>query len=311
VERKQWLVVLLAGLIGMGLALAVGACGEDKGSVNVQDAGTGTAGTSAGTSTTPLTVDTTASDPEQLDAAMAIVTKYGREQTHELIGATEKLQSAIDAGDVPAAKQAYAAARPYYERIEPLVAVFPELDGKIDAREDAFPRKAEDPKWIGFHPIERALYRDGKITPETRTFAAGLVENSKTLHADLERETVTPEVVIPGTAELVDEVEESKITGEEERYSKLDIPTFVANLEGAETFFEALEPVVESKDLKLAEQIKTAFGNAAKTVDGLKKNGRYPPYDELTDAQKKQVKQSIEALAEPLARVQGVLGVES
>ena len=38
--------------------------------------------------------------------------------------------------------------------------------------------------------------------------------------------------MIPGIAELVDEVEESKITGEEERYSKLDIPTFLANLEG-------------------------------------------------------------------------------
>ena len=33
-------------------------------------------------------------------------------------------------------------------------------------------------------------------------------------------------------------------------------------------------------------------------------------YDELTDAQKRAVKQNIEALAEPLARVQGVLGVK-
>ena len=40
--------------------------------------------------------------------------------------------------------------------------------------------------------------------------------------------------MIPGVAELVDEVEESKITGEEERYSKLDIPTFIANLDGVE-----------------------------------------------------------------------------
>ena len=67
-ERKQWLVVLLAGLIGTGLALAVGACGEDdKGSVNVEG---GTTGSTGGTSTTPVTVDTTASDPDQLEAAM-------------------------------------------------------------------------------------------------------------------------------------------------------------------------------------------------------------------------------------------------
>ena len=46
--------------------------------------------------------------------------------------------------------------------------------------------------------------------------------------------------MIPGTAELIDEVEESKITGEEERYSKLDLPTFVANLDGAKAFYGTL-----------------------------------------------------------------------
>lgn len=307
-ERKQWLIVLVAGMLGMGLALAVGACGEDKGSVNVEG---GTTGSTGGTSTTPVTVDTTASDPEQLDAAMVAVAEYGREQTEQNVAATKKLQAAIDSGDVAAAKAAYAAARPYYERIEPLVALFPELDGKIDAREDAFKKGAADPDWTGFHPIERALYKDGKITAKTKALAAGLVKDSETLNEDLAKAKVTPEVVIPGTAELVDEVEESKITGEEERYSKLDIPTFVANLEGAKEFYGALEPLVEAKDHELNEEIEAAFDKAFDTVEGLKKDGKYPPYDELTDAQKKQVKQSIEALAEPLARVQGVLGVKS
>ena len=308
-ERRQWFVVFLAGIVGVVLALAVGACGEDdKGSVNVEG---GTTGSTGGTATTPVTVDTTASDPAQLEAAMAAVAEYGRRQTKANVAATKKLQAAIDSGDVAAAKREYAAARPYYERIEPLVALFPELDGKIDAREDAFKKGAADPAWTGFHPIERALYKDGKITAKTKALAAGLVKDSETLNEDLAREKVTPEVVIPGTAELVDEVEESKITGEEERYSKLDIPTFVANLEGASAFYTALAPLVETKDAELAAEIDQAFKDARKTVDGLKQGGSYPPYDELSDAQKKQVKQSIEALAEPLARVQGVLGVKS
>ena len=66
------------------------------------------------------------------------------------------------------AKKAYAAGRPYYERIEPLVALFPELDGKIDAREDDFPKKAADPTWTGFHPIERKLWKDERIDARTR-----------------------------------------------------------------------------------------------------------------------------------------------
>ena len=45
-------------------------------------------------------------------------------------------------------------------------------------------------------------------------------------------------------------------------------------------------------------------------MNKLKKGGSFVSYDELSDAQQKEVKQTIEALAEPLARVQGVLGVK-
>ena len=121
---------------------------------------------------------------------------------------------------------------------------------------------------------------------------------------------VTPEVVIPGTAELVDEVEESKITGEEERYSKLDLPTFLANLEGAREFYDALAPLVQEKDAALADEIDDAFKNAFEEVEKLREGSGFAAYDELTDAQQRAVKQSVEALAEPLARVQGTLGVQ-
>jgi iron uptake system component EfeO len=242
---------------------------------------------------------------------MTQVASYARGQTAELVTATEALQQAVDAGDVAKAKEAYAAARPYYESIEPLVALFPELDGKIDAREDDFPKKAADPTWTGFHPIERALWKDGEIDARTKRNAAGLVRDSKRLNELMADAEVPPNVVIPGTAELIDEVEESKITGEEERYSKLDLPTFLANLEGGHEFYEALEEIVESKDPELHEQIEEAFDAAFEQVNGLKRNGSFPAYDELSEAQQRTIKQDIEALAEPLARVQGTLGVRS
>ena len=228
-----------------------------------------------------------------------------------LVLATNNLRAAVRAGDVAASKRAYAAARPYYERIEPLVALFPELDGKIDAREDDFPKKAKDPTWTGFHPIERQLWHDARISARTRELADRLVTDSKRLDELMADAEVPPEVVIPGTAELVDEIEESKITGEEERYSKLDLPTFLANLEGSHEFYEALEGLVEANDAELHEQIEEAFDEAFAEVESLRKGGRFVAYDDLSEDQQKAVKQRIEALAEPLARVQGTLGVSS
>ena len=305
-DFRRWLVVLLCAALGAGAALVAASCGDDeRGGVEVEGGTTGTG--TVGTGTAPVTVDTSATDPAALQRAMGEVAAYSRGQTSRLVKATEDLQAAVDAGDVSRAKKAYAAGRPFYESIEPLVALFPELDGKIDAREDDFPKKAVDPTWTGFHPIERKLWKAGRIDARTKKLAAGLVRDSKRLDELMQDAEVTPEVVIPGIAELVDEVEESKITGEEERYSKLDIPTFIANLEGSQAFYETLEPLVRDADPELADEIGKAFDGSFEQVRGL----RGKAYDELTSKQQKAIKQSIEALAEPLARVQGTLGVKS
>jgi iron uptake system component EfeO len=309
---RQWLAVALAALIGGGASALVASCGEDDGGDVQIEGGTGTTGTGTGTTGTgTVTVDTNATSEEGLSAAMGKVARYARGQTRRLVVATDALSDELAAGSMPGARRAYAAGRPYYERIEPLVALFPSLDGKIDAREDDFPKQAADPDWTGFHPIERALWRDDRITARTRAVGRRLARDARRLDRRMADAEVTPEVVIPGTAELVDEVEESKITGEEERYSKHDLPTFLANLEGARTFYDALAPLVQAKDADLADQIDDAFDDAFAEVEELRRGSGFAAYDSLTDEQQREVKQSIEALAEPLARVQGALGVSS
>ena len=50
-----------------------------------------------------------------------------------------------------------------------------------------------------------------------------------------------------GANELLGEVSASKITGEEERYSHIDLVDFEANVEGAEAAFEAVEPLLDDE----------------------------------------------------------------
>jgi iron uptake system EfeUOB component EfeO/EfeM len=61
----------------------------------------------------------------------------------------------------------------------------------------------------------------------------------------------------------------------------------------------------------LEDQIDDAFTAAFAEVDKLRTGSRFLAYNQLTDDQQRAVKQSVEALAEPLARVQGTLGVQS
>ena len=47
-----------------------------------------------------------------------------------------------------------------------------------------------------------------------------------------------------GANELLDEVSASKITGEEERYSHIDLVDFEANVDGAEAAFDSVRPIL-------------------------------------------------------------------
>ncbi len=62
-----------------------------------------------------------------------------------------------------------------------------------------------------------------------------------------------------GASELIQEVSEGKITGEEDRYSKTDLWDFAANVEGAEQIIELLEPALEKADPELLGRIETGF----------------------------------------------------
>ena len=165
---RQWLAVLAAALIGGGAATLVASCGEDDGDVQIEGSSTGSTGT---TGTGPRDGHRLGDRGHQRHQRRG--PRRGDVQGHGLRARPDgrprgRHRRAPEGGGrgLGAARQAAPTppGRPYYERIEPLVALFPELDGKIDAREDDFPKKAKDPTWTGFHPIERALWHDGRIT---------------------------------------------------------------------------------------------------------------------------------------------------
>ena len=137
------------------------------------------------------------------------------------------------------------------------------------------------------------------------------MRDSKTLDKRMDEATVTPEVVIPGTAELVDEVEESKITARRSATRSSTCPrswpTWRARASSSTPWHPWWRPRTPSSRTRSTTRSQAAFDEVA----SLREGDSYPPYNELSAAQQREVKQTIEALAEPLARVQGTLGVKS
>jgi iron uptake system component EfeO len=192
---------------------------------------------------------------------------YVTQEVTNMISATNTLKTAVDSGNLADAQNAYALARPYYERVESDVEGFVlpgfsptdnagNLDYLIDMRASDL-----DPAvgWQGFHAVERDLFESKAITASTKQLAAELATNVQKLDALTKSLTYKPEDLANGASDLLEEVQSSKITGEEELYSHIDLVDFAANVEGAQQAFAYLQPGLTKIDPTLTKTIITQF----------------------------------------------------
>ena len=217
-------------------------------------------------------------------------------ETAALVAGVQRLRSALARGDLAAAQRAYAVARVPYERVEPVAESFGDLDPRIDARANDVPKS----KWTGFHPIERRLWVQ-KTTDGTAKLADGLVTDSRELQRLVRTVKLEPAQVGNGANELLGEVSTSKITGEEERYSHIDLLDFQANVEGARAAFDAIRPALAGRDPALVTEIERRFGLVDAALRPHARGDGFVPYTELRKPQVRRLSVVIDALAEPLS----------
>ncbi|MGC3994971.1 MAG: EfeM/EfeO family lipoprotein [Propionicimonas sp.] len=236
-------------------------------------------------------------------------------QAEEMQTAVGTLKSAIDSGDLDAAKAAYVKARPFYEKIESDVEGFVldgfkvddnsgNLDYLIDMRASSL-----DPKvgWSGFHAIERDLYKSGEITAKTKKYASDLVTNVGKLVTLVKGLTYKPEDLANGAASLLEEVQANKITGEEESYSHIDLVDFAYNVEGAKQAFANLQPGLEKIDADLTDQVATQFAAVDTALDAYRDSSAPGGYISWTKENRtkyaKGLSQAVLALQQPLQKI--------
>ncbi|HEX2896292.1 MAG TPA: iron uptake system protein EfeO [Marmoricola sp.] len=249
-------------------------------------------------------------DQETLQKATSSYADYVKKEAGDLLTQTSAFATAYEAGQDAKAKALYATARQHWERIEPVAESFGDLDPKMDLREADL---EQGQKWTGWHRIEKDLWPPaGKgyqplTKAERTTYGDDLLANTRTLHARVQTQTYDVTQLGNGSKELMDEVATGKITGEEEVWSHTDLYDFQANVDGAKEAFELLEPILAVKDHALEEQIDERFDDLQKLLDQYKQVDGFVSYDTVTDAQRKQLSDAVNALSEPLSKMTGAV----
>ncbi len=226
-----------------------------------------------------------------------------------LVKGTKAFTDAVQAGDIEKAKLLYAPTRQHYERIEPIAELFSDLDGSIDAREDDYEQKANDPKFTGFHRLEKALFGDNS-TKGMEKYAEQLNADVLDLQTRIAGLAFPPGKVVGGAAGLIEEVAASKISGEEDRYSHTDLWDFQANVDGAQKIVNLLRPLLSKENAPLLAKVDANFKKVDTILAKYRTKDGFETYDKLTDADRNALKGPVTALAEDLSQLRGVLGLD-
>ncbi|MCX4521991.1 iron uptake system protein EfeO [Streptomyces anulatus] len=245
-------------------------------------------------------------DPE-LDAAVAAYRQYTLDQAEETLPKAKVFADAVKAGDVEAAKKAYAESRIGWERTEPVAESFGDIDPKVDLREDGLEEGQDLEKdWTGWHRLERSLWQDKKITARDKELADLLIKDLTVWQKKVGTAEITPTSMANGAKELLDEVATGKVTGEEERYSHTDLVDFKANVEGAQKSYALLKPVASKNDAALTEELDTRFAELNTLLDKYRADKTsyvFTSYDKVGKAERKELSDGVNALAEPLSKL--------
>ena len=234
---------------------------------------------------------------------------YLSSQGNALVKAVTALQQAIDAGDLAQAQALYVPAREAYQRLAAASQRLAELDNAINARADYFEKREQDPSFSGFHRLEYSLFQQRSLDG-LAPLAQRLVNDVSSLKQQLLAQSLPPEQLVSIVVRNLNSLANVRaVSGEEERYSHIDLNGFAANLDAARKVVDLMRPLLSKSAADLLPSIDTALAAFETQLNGLKVDGQFSRYDSVTADQRKQIADKAKALAAALDGIDPALGL--
>ncbi|WP_412459935.1 iron uptake system protein EfeO [Pseudomonas sp. SC11] len=234
---------------------------------------------------------------------------YLSSQGSALVRAGAALQQAIEAGDLQQAQTAYAQARLIYQRIAGASQRLGELDNRINARADYFEQREQDPAFGGFHRLEYGLFQQ-RSSAGLEPVAQALTHDLSELKTQLLAQSIAPAQFTGAVVRNLQSLAQSRSSGEEERYSHLDLPGFAANLEGARKVIDLLRPLLARNASAPLAVVDAAMAQFDQQLKALRSDDQFLPYDQVTPAQRQQIAEDAQHLANAITALNPALGLD-
>ena len=234
---------------------------------------------------------------------------YLSSQGSALIKAVDALSQAIASGDLQQAQAQYVPAREAYQRLAPAAQRLAELDNAINARADYFEKREQDPGFSGFHRLEYGLFEQ-RSTQGLAPIAEQLQANAVQLKQQLLAQSLPPEQLVNSVSHTLHNLADTRAdSGEEERYSHIDLNGFAANLETTRKVVDLLRPLLAKNNADILRKMDAASSALDAELSSLKTDKGYLTYDTVSAAQRQEISNKAKALADALDGIDPALGL--
>ncbi len=249
-------------------------------------------------------------DADTLAAYQAEYETYVRAQGTTFAAAVAEFVAAIKAGDLATAQALYAPSRVGWESIEPIAELFSDLDQAMDFREEDFAAGVDDPDFKGYHRIERILWVDD-ASGDLDALADELLANANDLAGRLSTLPIDAYTMTQGAGALIDEVAQTKMTGEEDRYSGTDLWSIQANIDGAKKIVDIVRPSLATVDPAYLERLDAAFATIDELTAKYRDGDDFQPFSAITPEDLTAMQAALAGLSEVLGQLAGTLGLSA
>lgn len=231
-------------------------------------------------------------------------------QSGRMVQAVEALSTAIGAGDMDAAKSAYATARTAYRHVEAVSGRIADLENAIDPVATYLAGREQDLGFTGFHRIEFGLWQEAS-TAGLKPVADKLVADVMALRDRLKAVKFEPADLAGNAAREARRLAEGPVISGDNLYANDDLAEFAAAVEGLEKPASLLLPLASEASPEAAKATTDAFAAARAELGKLGGAGSSPiAYGGVSPDARKALAATFVALADAIDRINPALGLE-
>lgn len=260
--------------------------------------------TGATTAGGPAAVPVTKND---LYAPTQAYRTYVAQGLRTLAAKTDALKTAVDGGDLGAAKSAWPAAHLAYERLGAAYGTFQDFDGKINGRPDGLSGGVHDPGFTGFHRVEYGLWH-GESAGSLRKAADRLDSDVHGLVAAFPQQEIDPGDLGLRAHEIMENSLQFQLSGEADQGSGTSLATMSANLDGTTEVLAVLRPLLKTRYPGMS-QVDAWLKRTEALVNAQEHGGSWTPAGDLATGDREQLDGAVGELLENLAPIASICTV--